>query len=73
MCNRHSELATIIFIEKEAEISSRERERLHQPNWVGGGGLVREGGKGRVSIWPERRGFPTAWKRNETPCNLILL
>lgn len=33
----------------------------------GGGISVREWGKGSISIWPEHRGFPIAWKRNETP------
>lgn len=37
---------------------------------VGIGGERREG---ESSIWPECGGFPTTWKRNETPCNSMLL
>lgn len=50
-------------------VHARMRACVHRRGeWV-----LREGGNGRVSVWPEYRGLPTAWKRNETPCNLILL
>ena len=39
----------------------------------GGASVVRGGGSRKVSIWPESRGLPTTWKRNETPVTWFFL